>query len=82
MSKAYKNAIIEYKDFDNQIVTKNVNLPLTIYTQEKAIELGLMKKDRTLTYAIVIVAVIILWFIYRSIKKRRRLKRSMQNNRS
>ena len=75
-------AIVEYKDFDNKEVTQSVTLPITVYTNEKAIELGLVKKDKTVIYVISVVALFVLWLIYRSIKKRRRLKRSMQNNRS
>ena len=69
-----------YKDFDNEVVSQTVNLPITLYTQEKAIELGLMQEDKTTKYIIGAIVVIILWIIYHSIKKRRRLKRSMQNN--
>jgi len=69
-------AIIEYKDFDNKKITETINLPVTIYTKERAIELGISKKNNTPTYIIVIIAVILIWMLYRTIKKSRRLTRS------
>ena len=72
-------AIINYKDFDNVLVTKTINLPIEVYTQEKALELGIIKPSYTFYYVGGGVAIIVLYLIYRSIKKRRRLKRSMAN---
>ena len=73
-------AIVEYRDFENNEVRKNVNLPLTIYSEEKAIELGIIQKSNTLSYIIGAVVLIILFFVWRSFKKRRRMKRSRQNS--
>ena len=70
------NAQVEYKDFNNKRIIETVELPLTIYTQEKAIELGIKQKDMTLIYVLIVVILLILWFIWRAIKKRRRLRRS------
>src|SRR3989338_8819153 len=36
------SATIEYKDFDNKKKLETISLPLTIYTQEEAIKLGLI----------------------------------------
>tara|TARA_Y100000034_G_scaffold88988_1_gene106942 strand:- start:2166 stop:3023 length:858 start_codon:yes stop_codon:yes gene_type:complete len=69
-------AIVEYKDFDNQVIRKNVNLPLEVFSKEKALELGIIQKSNVPLYTGIVVAVIILWFIYRAIRKRQRLKRS------
>lgn len=69
-------AIVEYKDFNNERIVNNVELPVNIYSREKAIELGIIKKNNTWAYVIVIVALVILWLIWRAVKKRKRLKRS------
>lgn len=70
------NAQIEYKDFDNQKITKNVNLPLTVYSREKAIELGIIQKDYTLYYSAGAVILFVVWIIRRQMKKKKRLERS------
>ncbi len=70
-------AIVEYTDFSNKKVTQNINLPITVYSQEKAIELGLAKPNRTTTYiglAVILIVVIIAW---RAMRRRMRLKKSM-----
>ncbi len=71
------SAIVEFKDFNNNEIIKNIDVPITIYSKEKAIELGLIEKNNTPTYVGVVIALIILWIIWRTIAKRRRLKRSM-----
>ncbi|GBE20378.1 hypothetical protein BMS3Abin17_01117 [archaeon BMS3Abin17] len=64
-------AKITYKDFDNQEQTETITLPVKVYSREKALELGLIKKSNYTTYGIVAV-IIIVWIIYRRIKKRRK----------
>lgn len=66
--------VVEYKDFDNNKQTQTVDLPITVYSKEKALELGIIKKDNTWIYGIVIITMIILWFTYRTIRKRRKKK--------
>ena len=65
-------ATVTYKDFDNNEESITVNLPLTVYSREKAIELGIIEKNNSNLYVGIIVIIIILWFIYRRIKKRKR----------
>jgi len=67
-------AKVEYKDFDNNEEIKTINLPINVYTEEKALELGLIKKSYTGVYIGVIAILIILWIIYRKIKKRKKNK--------
>jgi hypothetical protein len=67
-------AQIEYKDFGNQEETKTISLPVKVYTREKGLELGLIKKDNTLTYGIIVAILIVAWIIYGRIKKRRKRK--------
>lgn len=73
------NAIIEYTDFENKKQLKNVVIPMTSYTPEKALELGIIKRDYTLYYIILALFFILVFFVWRALRKRRRLKRSMQN---
>ena len=74
--------VIEYVDFDNNLVIKNIDIPLTLYTQEEAIEKGIIKKSNTGLYIGIVVALIIIWIIWRIIARRSRRKRSMQKERS
>ena len=70
------SAIVEFRDFENKKIINQVDLPLNIYTQEKAIELGITKKSNFIFYIVVVVLIIILFVLWRSFKKRQRLRRS------
>ncbi len=74
-------ATIDYIDFDNSKITKTISLPVDVYTKEKAIEIGLIKKNYIPVYIGIVIALILLWLLWRMIKKRSRLKRSMENSR-
>lgn len=65
-------AIIEYKDFDNKNMEKTITLPITAYTQERAIELGLISKNNTQLYIFLVIALILIFILYRVIKRRMR----------
>ena len=65
-------AQVTYKDFDNNEESINVNLPLTVYSREKAIELGIIEKNNNALYGGILIILIILWFVYRRRKKRKR----------
>ena len=69
-------ALVEYKDFDNKKITETINLPIIIYTQEQALQLGIIKKSNTPLYIGIAIALIILYLIYRSIRKRIRRAKS------
>ena len=71
-------AIIEYKNFNNEKITENINFPLNIYSEKRAIELGIIKKNNTPLYIAVVVTLILFWILWRTIKKRRRIKKSME----
>lgn len=71
-------AVVEYRDFNNEKVIENINIPFRVYSEEKALELGLITKSKTTTYIIIVAVVIVLFLLWRTIKKRRRLKRSMK----
>ena len=68
------NAVVTYKDFENKDQTKNVNLPIKVYTEEEALQLGLIKKSNTALYIGISITLLILWFGYRKIKKIRKNK--------
>ena len=67
-------AKIDYKDFDNNDQTKTVNIPIKVYTQQEALDLGLTSKSSHIIYYI-IVLLVILYLIYR-IRKSRKKKSS------
>ena len=69
------SAIIQYKDFDNNDQTATISLPIKVYTEERALELGIIQEDRRGTYVGVVIVLIIIWVIYRKVKKRRRRKK-------
>ncbi len=68
------SAKISYKDFDNNDLTKNVNLPVKVYTEAQALEIGLIKKSNTSKYIVVVFVLLIIWYVWRKIKKRRKQK--------
>jgi|TARA_Y100000034_G_C6867371_1_gene395472 hypothetical protein len=70
-TSASLTANIKYKDFDNKEETKTISLPVKVYSREKALELGLIKKDNKWVYG-VIAGLVLIWFIYRRIKKKRK----------
>ncbi|MBI2629117.1 hypothetical protein HYW74_03470 [Candidatus Pacearchaeota archaeon] len=72
-------ASVEYRDFDNKKLVEEIDLPLQVYTREKALELGIIKKNNTWMYAVVIVIIVIAWFVYRAIRKRRKKKQKEVN---
>lgn len=69
---AYVNAIISYKDSENNPKSETVNLQVKVYTQEKAIELGILKKSKLSTYIFGVIILVILWFVWRYWKKSRK----------
>lgn len=70
------NAQIEYKDFNNQKITKNVNLPVTVYSNEEALKLGIIKQNNTFLYIIIGIVGICTWIITRKIRKKKRLDKA------
>lgn len=69
-------AIVEYTDFDNKKVTEAIEIPVTVYSKEKAIQLGIIEESRLGLYIGIVVAVIVIWLVWRAIRKRQRLKKS------
>jgi hypothetical protein len=73
-------AIVEYIDFNNKKVVKTVNLPVTVYTRERATQLGIIKPNTFYIYILLAVALVVIWLVWRIIRKRRRLKTAQQSS--
>lgn len=69
---------LEYRDVDNKLLTKNLDLPLTVYTQKQAIDQGIIAKNNSFTYILTIIVIHVIWFVWRSIRKRNRLRKSRE----
>ena len=69
---------IEYRDFNNALQTIRLQEQLEVYTEKEAVERGIVKKNMTPIYLGIIALVIVLWIIWRMVRRRRRLKKSMQ----
>jgi len=68
------SAKVEYKDFDNKEQTETVNLTFKVYTKERALELGILKKPNYVVY-LVSGILVIAYIIHRILKKRKRKNR-------
>jgi len=74
-------AIVEYRDFNNEKIIKNVELPITVFTQEQALKLGLIQPSKTASYittAIVIIVIIIIWRWWKRRQKLRKIKKNQR----
>jgi len=63
---------IIYKDFENKEQEEIVNIPLKVYTEEQALQLGWVEKSNSSLYVIGILVLITIWYTLRKINKRRR----------
>ncbi len=69
---------LSYQDFNNKEQTITEEVSLTVYSYERALELGIVKKNNTLMYVSVVLFLIVFWIVWRNIRKRQRLKRSKE----
>jgi hypothetical protein len=65
-------ARVTYKDFDNNDQVEDITFPLKVYTEKEALDLGIIKKSKTGLYFTVIIILLIIWFIWRRIRKNRK----------
>lgn len=65
-------ATITYRDFDNNKISEDVNLPIKVYTKDEALKLGIIKSNSSIYYLIVFFILVIAYITYRIIRKRRR----------
>jgi len=70
---------IIYKDALNKKYIEDFDLRVKVYTRKKAIELGLLEKNNIPMYTGIIIGLIIIFFGYKKIKKRRKLKKAAQS---
>ncbi|MBI2451800.1 hypothetical protein HYV50_01840 [Candidatus Pacearchaeota archaeon] len=70
------SGIVEYRDFENKKTIKEISLPVKVYSEQEALELGIIKPNNTIKYIIGAVIFIVLIIVYRTLRKRQRLKRS------
>ena len=82
----YKNvnpifsAQVTYKDFDNQDQTQTISIPVKVYTEEQAKDLGLVSTSHTSLYVIVILLILIIFYFWRRARKKRK-QRKMKEGR-
>ncbi|MDD5012097.1 MAG: hypothetical protein PHQ66_00410 [Candidatus Nanoarchaeia archaeon] len=69
-------AQVEYKDFNNEKTTKTVTLPLTVYSTEEALALGIIKPDNTPVYMGIGIVIFAGWMIVRKIRKKKRINKA------
>lgn len=67
---------LTYRDTTNKEYTKEFSIDLKTYSREQALQLGLIKKSYTTIYIIAIAIAIILYIIYRKLKKLRQRKKA------
>lgn len=70
------NAQIEYRDFNNEKITKNINLPVTVYSKEQALQMGIIKPNNTPYYIVAGIIIFAGWMIIRRIRKKRRMNKA------
>lgn len=70
------SAVVTYKDFENNDKSETINLDMTAYTKEKALQLGIIKKSNTPIVIGVVVFVVIVYFIIKIVRKVRKRKLS------
>ncbi|MDP3728667.1 MAG: LPXTG cell wall anchor domain-containing protein [bacterium] len=55
---------IEYRDANNELFTEKLELPLTVYTEEQAKELGLSQDGHTFTWILILGVIIIASIVF------------------
>ena len=66
---------LSYKDSLNNQKEENINLQIKTYTNEEAIKLGLIKKSNIGMIAFAIIILIILYLVYRRLRKKLNMKK-------
>jgi len=69
---------LTYTDSRNKQITENKIIPMKTYTVKEATNLGLISKNNTFLIIISMMGVLVLFLIYRRIKKKNRNKRNGQ----
>ena len=69
---------LTYRDITNKEYKETLNLNLRVYDLEEAYSLGLINKSYVAPVSIGIVFMLLVWIVYRKIRKARRLKAKKQ----
>jgi len=72
---------LKYRDFANNEYTKSEIVQAKIYSQEEAIKLGLVQKSNSGLYVTILFILLVLWIVYRSIKKWSKNRKKRMNGR-
>jgi len=64
------SAIVEYINFENKKITKTIDLPIKVYTEDKAIELGLIKNNNVALYIGILITIVLIFILYRIVRRR------------
>lgn len=67
-------AYIEYKDFDNNNKLETIKLPLVVYSEEEAKELGLIKENNLYYLILGVLILVVVWFFFRKVRKKKNTK--------
>lgn len=73
---------LTYRDSANKPYTEDVVVSARVYSQQEAVQLGLVQRSNTGTYIVVIVVLLVLWIVYRNIKKWSKNRKKRMNDRS
>lgn len=64
------SAIVEYINFENKKITKIIDLPIKVYTEDKATELGLIKNNNLALYISILITLVLIFILYRIVRRR------------
>jgi len=72
--------LLKYRDATNEQIVKTETLNVKVYSEDEALQIGLIQKNNTLTYVGVVIGLIVVWLIWRILKKRRKRKKAQGGN--
>ena len=70
---------LKYRDALNNEIVETKAIQAKVYSQEEAIELGLISKSTAMIYVYIVIALLVIWFIWRKWKKRKKKKNNGGN---
>ncbi|HLD00992.1 MAG TPA: hypothetical protein VJC39_04560 [Candidatus Nanoarchaeia archaeon] len=68
-------AVVTYRNFENQEETKNVILPVTVYSPEEALALGIIKSSSLGKYFLGALMLVVGFIVWKAVRKHQRRKR-------
>lgn len=69
---------LEYKDFDNNNQKINRDISLKAYTRKEAIDSGLINRNNTATYLLIILTILVIWYIWRMVRRGRKKQKERE----